>query len=358
MKKIFTLAALGLFAATPLIAREPTVTYDFVPTVEMFGQEQSNVNIHINGIPADTMLSQIVIELTFPEDVYAAFSKLGDYAKVYNAANEEVKPMKTEGLGITSDYKLVRFILTGYDKYNHDLNLTCKIPQGVMGDKAWSQGEMVQRANPALEYSFNVWEMLGKQRPNNTKYDFEPIVSPGNVGTLHVNGKKTDAVVYTLTFDEDVYLNEKYHNCTSLYGIGMGDEMVDPSTGKPTGEKSDKSFGDECILFEVNKDNPKMIDVTLTGIEIDESNEYKLNIWQGCMGNKLWSEEEYSEGRSNPDTILTFDPTKLAPIGVESIISDVEATDAPVYNLQGIRVNKNQLPAGIYVQSGKKVVVR
>ncbi len=134
--------------------------------------------------------------------------------------------------------------------------------------------------------------------------------------------------------------------------------MIDPSTGKPTGEKIDLSFDDECILFEVNKDNPKMIDVTLTGINIDESNEYKLNIWQGCMGNKLWSEEEYSEGRSNPDTTLTFDPTKLAPIGVESIISDVEATDAPVYNLQGIRMNKNQLPAGIYVQSGKKVVVR
>ncbi len=362
MKKIFTLAAFGLLAASTMIAREPTVTTDFTPTnIEITGQEQLNVNVKIAGIPTDTMVSQILIELTFPEDVWwptgAGATSVGSRVKVYDKEGNEVPPMKIDCCGFASDYKRYQISLFGYDKYNHDLNYTCVLPEGCVGDLAFSKGEMVQRVNPELRFDFNVWELLGKQRPNNTKYDFKPTISDGNAGTARINGKKTDAVVYTLTFDEDVYLNEKYHTRTSLYGIGMGD-MIDPSTGKPTGEKIDLSFDDECILFEVNKDNPKMIDVTLTGINIDESNEYKLNIWQGCMGNKLWSEEEYSEGRSNPDTTLTFDPTKLAPIGVESIISDVEATDAPVYNLQGIRMNKNQLPAGIYVQSGKKVVVR
>lgn len=362
MKKIFTLAAFGLLAASTMIAREPTVTTDFTPTdIEITGQEQLNVNVKIAGIPTDTMVSQILIELTFPEDVCwptgAGATSVGSRVKVYDKEGNEVPPMKIDCCGFASDYKKYQISLFGYDKYNHDLNYTCVLPEGCVGDLAFAKGEMVQRVNPELRFDFNVWELLGTQRPNNTKYDFKPTISDGNAGTARINGKKTDAVVYTLTFDEDVYLNEKYHTRTSLYGIGMGD-MIDPSTGKPTGEKIDLSFDDECILFEVNKDNPKMIDVTLTGINIDESNEYKLNIWQGCMGNKLWSEEEYSEGRSNPDTTLTFDPTKLAPIGVESIISDVEATDAPVYNLQGIRMNKNQLPAGIYVQSGKKVVVR
>lgn len=358
MKKIFTLAAFGLLAASTMIAREPTVTADFTPTtIDITGQEQLNVNVKITSIPADTTVSQILIEMTFPEDVYWT-SAVGPRVKVYDKAGNEVPPMKVDCGGYASDYKRYQISLFGYDKYNHDLNYTCVLPEGCVGNYAFYTGEMVQRVNPELRFDFNVWELLGKQRPNNTKYDFEPTISAGNVGTVRINGKKTDAVVYTLTFDEDVYLYEKYHNRTSLYGIGMGDEIVDPSTGKPTGEKGDKSFGDDCILFEVNKDNPKKIDVTLTGFEITESNEYKLNIWQGCMGNKLWSEEEYSEGRSNHDTFITFDPTKLATIGVESIISDVEAADAPVYNMQGIRVNKNQLPAGIYVQGGKKFVVR
>lgn len=357
MKKIFTLAALGLFAATPLIAREPTVTPDFVPTSKIYGQEMTNLNIHIAGIPADTTLSQIVIELTFPDEMYG-FGKGWQYIKVYNEAGEEFPPMKTETMSPTDNTKLCRVTLTGYDKYNHDLNLTCKIPEGIFGDKGWSQQAMVQRVNPALEYKFNVWELLGKQRPNNTKYDLEPTVNQGEAGVIRVNGKQTDAVLYKLTFEEDIFLNDKYHQRCSLYGIGMGEEIIDPATGKPTGEKYDKSLGDDCILFEVNKDNPKQIDVQLTGIEIDKSNKYKLNIWQGCMGNKLWSEEEYSEGRANPDTFIEFDPTTLPEVGVESIITDAEGVDAPVYNLQGIRVNKNQLPAGIYVQSGKKFVVR
>ena len=71
MKKIFTLAAFGLLAASTMIAREPTVTTDFTPTnIEITGQEQLNVNVKIAGIPTDTMVSQILIELTFPEDVW------------------------------------------------------------------------------------------------------------------------------------------------------------------------------------------------------------------------------------------------------------------------------------------------
>lgn len=358
MKKIFTLAALGLFAATPLIAREPTVTPDFVPTnITIRGQEQLNANAKIPGLPEDTMVSEIVIELTFPGDVYWRES-VRPRIKVLDQEGKEVTTPQIDCGGIGSDYTQYYISLYGYDKYNHDLNYTCILPEGCVGDLAFYSNAMVQRVNPELKFEFNVWEKMGKQRPNNTKYDLAPTVSHGEAGVIRVNGKQTDAVLYKLTFEEDVFLNDKYHQRCSLYGIGMGEEIIDPATGKPTGEKYDKSLGDDCILLEVNKENPKQIDVQLTGIKIDESNNYKLNLWQGCMGNKLWSEEEYSEGRANPDTFIEFDPTKLVPVGVESIITDAESVDAPVYNLQGIRVNKNQLPAGIYVQSGKKFVVR
>lgn len=42
--------------------------------------------------------------------------------------------------------------------------------------------------------------------------------------------------------------------------------------------------------------------------------------------------------------------------GVDMILDEENA--APVYNLQGVRVNANELPAGIYIRNGKKFVVK
>lgn len=49
---------------------------------------------------------------------------------------------------------------------------------------------------------------------------------------------------------------------------------------------------------------------------------------------------------------------KVAPnttVGIDNVSAD-QATDDAVYNLQGIRVNKDNLPAGVYIINGKKVL--
>lgn len=56
----------------------------------------------------------------------------------------------------------------------------------------------------------------------------------------------------------------------------------------------------------------------------------------------------------NADTNITL---HNASEGVGSIVADDNA-EKVVYNLQGIRVNSDKLPAGIYIVNGKKVVVR
>lgn len=53
----------------------------------------------------------------------------------------------------------------------------------------------------------------------------------------------------------------------------------------------------------------------------------------------------------------------FSPVGDVNAISNVNAADkanadAPVYNISGMRVNKNNLQKGIYIQNGKKFVVK
>lgn len=43
--------------------------------------------------------------------------------------------------------------------------------------------------------------------------------------------------------------------------------------------------------------------------------------------------------------------------GIDAVINDPNAPDA-VYNLQGIRVNDNNLPAGVYIKGGRKIYVK
>lgn len=51
---------------------------------------------------------------------------------------------------------------------------------------------------------------------------------------------------------------------------------------------------------------------------------------------------------------------KDASTGIENVEAETEAAaaaDAPVYNLQGIRVNDTTVP-GIYIKNGNKFVVK
>lgn len=46
--------------------------------------------------------------------------------------------------------------------------------------------------------------------------------------------------------------------------------------------------------------------------------------------------------------------------GIRSAILDVESGEVPIYNLQGVRMKeaKENLPVGIYIQGGKKIIVK
>jgi len=49
-----------------------------------------------------------------------------------------------------------------------------------------------------------------------------------------------------------------------------------------------------------------------------------------------------------------------AALDIKNVVLDTEDTTAPIYNLQGVQMkeSKEHLPAGIYIQGGKKMIVR
>lgn len=55
-----------------------------------------------------------------------------------------------------------------------------------------------------------------------------------------------------------------------------------------------------------------------------------------------------------------FDIEEYDPTGLEKTTIDVENESLPIYNLQGVRMmgSKSELPVGIYIQGGKKMIVR
>lgn len=52
--------------------------------------------------------------------------------------------------------------------------------------------------------------------------------------------------------------------------------------------------------------------------------------------------------------IKEYDPT-----GIEDVVLDTESSNLPIYNLQGVRMkDADNLPSGIYIQGGKKFIVK
>ena len=84
--------------------------------------------------------------------------------------------------------------------------------------------------------------------------------------------------------------------------------------------------------------------------------EYTITIPEGVVGDEAWL-ANHKTGNTNKETVLTFKLVSPST-AVENIT--VETVANGVYNLTGVRVadKLENLPAGIYIYGGKKVVVK
>ena len=94
---------------------------------------------------------------------------------------------------------------------------------------------------------------------------------------------------------------------------------------------------------------------------------YKLAIKDGNVGFYWGKADGAAFEMTKPSTAYLTVPQSMAVQGFVLNLEEGETTgiatvvtneDAPIYNLQGIRMNGKNLPKGIYIQGGKKFMVK
>lgn len=331
MKKFFTLAAMAAAVATSSAqVKAPEITYDFVPEVQ---------TIRFQEIPDNEtgeLVSQVRIDVQFPEEVWWV-EGVSKYCYVLNSKGENVE-WTPDFSGPASDYSVFYFGVNGLNKYI-DEDYTLVIPEGIFGNTSWYYDADGSKANPELRYDFNVWKLAGCPREDFTVYDFDPTNYSVSLEEVRINGQRQLELQLTLDFDDAVAISDNFKNKWSVY------QMVDDG---------DTYMSEAIVRAWVPEENPKQAIVGLRGVDLKSGLKYRMTIWTGSFGTLEWAAEDYCEGRANSALEYVLDSDYSA---IESVNIDAD-NDAPIYNMQGMRVNASSLDNGIYIRNGKKIIVR
>lgn len=221
-----------------------------------------------------------------------------------------------------------------YLNFNSDIDYTLYIGKGSLGDTEWGESSYGEgRANPEMML------LLNPVNPQLPAYDFVPTPSDPICQQIDKDGASVWQVRIDVKFPSEVWW---------VSGVSRFCQLAD-NEGNPVEWTPDFSSPDAdytTFYFGIN------------GLDIMTDKEYTLTVPAGAFGNATWNENNQT-GNANPELSYTFNPWLLAgkPGGVATVTDACDA-DAPVYNLQGIRVTGTSLPAGIYIRGGKKFVVR
>lgn len=138
-----------------------------------------------------------------------------------------------------------------------------------------------------------------------------------------------------------------------------------------------KGQGGKAFPYDAVSDDYKTVDAWTNNIDLTDfvksldNNSFALLIEHTNSADQLmFYTKETGDVTNAKDATLVFKKEDLVPqltvvyatkdaTGIESFKANVTATsDNNVYNLQGIRMNSDSLPAGIYIKNGKKFVVK
>ncbi len=138
-----------------------------------------------------------------------------------------------------------------------------------------------------------------------------------------------------------------------------------------------KGQGGKAFPYDVISDEFKTVDAWTNTIDLTDfvksldTNTFALLIEHTNSSDQLmFYTKEIGDVTNAKDATLVFKTKDLVPqltivyakketTGVENVEVSVAAVkDAHVYNLQGVRMNAENLPAGIYIKGGKKFVVK
>ncbi|MCM1006217.1 MAG: hypothetical protein NC402_07980 [Prevotella sp.] len=201
---------------------------------------------------------------------------------------------------------------------NGDYTLT--LPEGIFGDADYLANWTTGHASKAFTSTFTVTG--GEQQAEPAKYDLMPTLNPESGSQLVIN----EEVKITFTFPAG----------TTPTNDSPRASMKCPDANYFATAIFQKGETDGSFYLRYGT-NPKRIGT------------YTIDIPEGLFFNKEMNSY-------NPAFTITYNITDTA---IDSIISD-ENADVEIFNLNGVYVGKNinELPAGIYLTKGKKVIVK
>lgn len=334
MKRFFTYAAIAALATLGANAQDtPEFVYDFVPEVTAEFVQQIYDN------ETEEMIPQVMIQVRYDEEVWWV-SGVSQYCYILDSEGNKYEDWTRDFSGPASDYNAFYYGINGISQYV-DADYTLVVPQGIFGNTAWNSDIAGGRSNPELRYEFNAWKLAGCPREDRTVYDFEPEQTSTSVEEVRIGGQRKLELQLALDFSEPVAIYEAIANKWSV--------------SKQISEEEWEKLSDDCLRAWVPEDNPNRVIIGLSGDGVDLRNSvnYNISVWSGAFGTLEWASEQYCEGRSNSPLDYIVNPVET---GVGEITAD--STDAPVFNLQGVRVNPAALEKGIHIRDGKKFIVR
>lgn len=284
-----------------------TVSTQYTAAVETI-TPADNATVNVSESPVTLSFTAQGDYSFYPTMKINVESEQAEYSSYATISSAEVKD------GVTTFYTKLAKPITVNGTY------TVSIPQGIFGSAEyvtdWTKGV----ASQAFTSSFTVTG--GLEEPDRTKFDLIPTVTPAENSQLPVKEK----IQVTLAFPE-------------------GTRPVVDDTRIAMQCKSANYY----LVASVVKGEASGSFVLNYGQAPKRAGTYTINIPENTFYNEKLN-------RANPDMTITYE---VQSVSIDSLEADETVTD-PVYTITGIYVGENtdNLPEGIYLQKGKKIIVK
>lgn len=313
------------------------ITFDFTPTFEPMTFQEYTAN--------DEVVKEVCIHGLFPDEVWW-ISGVSGTAYVLDKDGNKVD-WTPNWSGPASNYSMFYFNVCGFSQYV-DADYTLVVPEGVFGDTEWNtSGNTKGRANPEIRIDFNPWKVAGCPRENFTVYDLVPKAIFKDVYEIRDKGRKIKEGLIKFQFPSAMAINSDVEHKWSLW---------EPVDNPQEGEPDMKYVNNATMTASIDETDNSIVVIKFQGINFSADKNFEISFGKGAFGTVKWAEEDYCEDQANAEFREIFNPVQVVA-GIDQITIGNDSESA-VYNLQGVRVNTGNLPAGVYISNGRKFVVK
>jgi len=285
---------------------------------------------------------------TLPDETFRGDVKLAKVTFLALAKTSELTPIKDKEVFYMCDKDLLKVILTpdhfnvtdasGYGNGNRQYSTL-----DVEGNVQFAFNEKSGKANDGYYYA-TYYNQVNASWFDATKFDVFSAVVEGN-----------KVVLKPATADGGYYKVSKYNGSNAKSAV-----CVVRSTDPKAVPELKSNDGSEYVSTFSNS-QLQVSDGSAKGSKL--SYIFKLSNVKGVVAFYRVTSGTFAEGKVYIDAEVA--PARLAIVvegegeitGIENILGDEAAEDnAPVYNMQGVRVNAAQ--KGLYIKNGKKFIVK